>query len=165
VTDDELAQLWPRIVSEARRALARYGARGVLYAPEDVAVEAAWVLSRFEHANGAMVAKVTKQRAIDWLRTYGRDGRAKWQPPTEMSLDALPRHEHLKRPDSSKSCAPATTIAEALTLATPGQKKCIIAVIKRNGQKALAARDLRVTRQTIHKHLFDLRLKISSYRA
>jgi len=165
VTDDELAQLWPRIVSEARRALARYGARGVLYAPEDVAVEAAWVLSRSEHVNGALVAKVTKQRAIDWLRVHGRDGRAKWQPPVEVSLDAMPPHEHLCRARGAPSCSRQLTVADALRMATPAQKICILAVIRRNGHKAMAARDLGVTRQTIDTHLCDVRKKISSYLA
>ena len=165
MTDQELTALWPAILREAGRALHRYGARGVLYAPEDVAVEAAWVLSRSEHVNGALVAKVTKQRAIDWLRVYGRDGRAKWQPPVEVSLDAMPPHEHLCRARGAPSCSRQLTVADALRMATPAQKICILAVIRRNGHKAMAARDLGVTRQTIDTHLCDVRKKISSYLA
>ena len=165
MTDQELTALWPAILREAGRALHRYGARGVLFAPEDVAVEAAWVLSRSEHVNGALVAKVTKQRAIDWLRVHGRDGRAKWQPPVEVSLDAMPPHEHLCRARGAPSCSRQLTVADALRMATPAQKICILAVIRRNGHKAMAARDLGVTRQTIDTHLCDVRKKISSYLA
>ena len=152
VTDAERAALWPQILTECRRALHRYGARGTLDSPEDVAVEAAWCLSRLKFATGAMVARICKQRAIDWLRTYGRDGRSKFQRPAEICIDALPPHEHLIQAKFSSSCSPRLSIAAALALATPGQK-------------AEAARDLRVTRQCIDKHLSELRIKISSYLA
>jgi hypothetical protein len=136
-----------------------------LDSPDDVAVEAAWCLSRLKFATGAMVARICKQRAIDWLRTYGRDGRSKFQRPAEICINALPPHEHLIQAKSSSSCSPKLSIAAALRLATPGQKACILAIIKRNGHKAMAARDLRVTPQCIDKHLSEVRKKISLYRA
>ena len=166
MTDDELAQLWPRIVSEARRALARYGARGMLNSPEDVASRVAVSLwANYSSVTAAALVELARRRTIDWLRVHGRDGRAKWQPPVEVSLDAMPPHEHLCRARGAPSCSRQLTVADALRMATPAQKICILAVIRRNGHKAMAARDLGVTRQTIDTHLCDVRKKISSYLA
>ena len=166
MTDQELTALWPAILREAGRALHRYGARGVLYAPEDVAVEAAWVLSRSEHVNGALVAKVTKQRAIDWLRVHGRDGRAKWQPPVEVSLDSLPPAERLVRDhidgENATEDAPGRTLARIMAVATKGQKTCLLALIRRDFNRAEVARDMGVTRNTVDSHLHDIRKRFKA---
>ena len=167
MTDDELAQLWPRIVSEARRALARYGARGMLNSPEDVASRVAVSLwANYSSVTAAALVELVRRRTIDWLRVHGRDGRAKWQPPVEVSLDSLPPAERLVRDhidgENATEDAPGRTLARIMAVATKGQKTCLLALIRRDFNRAEVARDMGVTRNTVDSHLHDIRKRFKA---
>jgi hypothetical protein len=151
---DLVAQLWPSMLREARRAAHLVGLRGQAD-PEDVAAEVALTLLASKKLGPKVLRLMSRNRAIDvlrWATHYRKSNKVHLQ---SLSLDENQIPDRQRRPADIED-----RIEQAWRVATPAQR-CVISALRRHkGSMKLAAKSLGITRQGLYEHIYGIRQRI-----